>query len=51
VEHVQKGSRKAQLAGDAGGGLLGSVFGKGTSTSDVFKMGMDLLDEFSDTKR
>lgn len=58
VEHVEKGSRKARLAGDGGGlfglgslGGLGSLMGKDSSGGDLFKVGMDLLDEFSDTKR
>jgi hypothetical protein len=51
VENVHKESRKARLTGDADGGLLGSLFGKETSGMGMFKMGMDMLDEFSDTKR
>ena len=57
VEHTQKGSRKARMAGDSGGGILGSLLGGnagnllGGNSNDMMKFGLDLLDEISDSKR
>ena len=49
VEHTQKGSKKARVAGDSDGGILGSLFGG--NTSSMMKMGLEMLDEMSDSKR
>lgn len=48
VEHTQKGSKKARMAGDSGGGLLGSLFGG--NSKGMMKMGLELLDEISESK-
>ncbi len=52
VVHTQKGSKKARMAGDSGGGMfaqVGSLFGG--NTKGMMKMGMELLDEMSQSNR
>ena len=52
VEEVQKGARKAAMAGDSGsGGLLSAFTGGSSDVQEMMRSGMSVLEELSEMKR